>query len=111
MSAELTEERYDQLVQYLRTAKLGVAGSYPEWFTTNQKRGLRQQAECFQEKDGVLFRRSASSSKFLRVVISRNEKERLMNACHSGVDGGHFGRDKTMSKVSCTARQLHKELC
>ena len=22
-----------------------------------------------------------------------------MKACHSGVDGGHFGRDKTISKV------------
>ena len=84
MSAELTEERYDHLVQYLRSAKLGVAGSYPEWFTANQQRGLRQQAECFQEKEGVLFRCSANSAKLLRVVMSKNEKERLMKACHSG---------------------------
>lgn len=97
MAAALTEERYKHLVEFLTSTRIGV-GRYPEWFTPNQRRGLRQQAQCFIEKDGVLFRCS-TDSKHLRVVISLAEKERLIKACHSGVDGGHFGRDKTTSKV------------
>ena len=31
--------------------------------------------------------------------MSRQEKERLMQACHDGIDGGHFGRDKIYLKV------------
>ena len=33
------------------------------------------------------------------VVVSMREKERLMQAYHDGIDGGHFGRDKTYLKV------------
>ena len=35
-----------------------------------------------------------------RVLITTEEKNRIMRACHDGVDGSHFGRDKTLSKVS-----------
>ena len=93
MSAKLTEERYGQLVDYLSK------GIYPEGFAKNQRRGLRQQAEIFKVKNGVLFHCSASEPKLRRVVVSQAEKERLIKACHDGIDGGHFGRDKTTSKV------------
>ena len=29
------------------------------------------------------------------MVVSKQEKERLMKACHDGIGDGHFGRDKT----------------
>ena len=93
MSAELTEERYGQIIDYLRSS------SYPKWFNTNQRRGLRQQAQCFEEKDGILYRSSSAEAKLRRVILSNTEKDRLMKACHNGIDGGHFGRDKTISKV------------
>ena len=35
-----------------------------------------------------------------RVLITLEEKNRIMRACHDGVDGSHFGCDKTLSKVS-----------
>ena len=96
----MNEERYLQLVEYLRSARRGEA-SYPTRFTANEKRGLRQQAASFKERDGVLFYRSddAHSSLLRRVVPAQSEQERLIRACHDGVDGGHFGRDKTLSKV------------
>ena len=97
-----TEERYQDLVSYLRSVR------YPPGFTANQKRGLRQQAAIFEEKDGVLFHSSVDSAtgkKHLRrVIVATTEKNRLIHACHDGIDGGHYGRDKTLSKV----RQLSK---
>ena len=99
MCAALTEleERYQQLVEYLRDA------SYPTCFTVNQKRGLRQKAAGFVEKGGILFHRAkvpkGDGVRLRRVIIVPAEKTRLIRACHDGVDGGHFGRDKTMSKV------------
>ena len=29
------------------------------------------------------------------MVVIKQEKERLMKACHDGIDGGHYGRDET----------------
>ena len=34
-----------------------------------------------------------------RVIVDPAEKTRLIRACHDGIDGGHFGRNKTLSKV------------
>ena len=31
--------------------------------------------------------------------MKQDEKERILKMCHSGVDGMHFGRDKTYKKV------------
>ena len=31
--------------------------------------------------------------------MKQAEKERILKMCHSGVDGMHFGRDKTYKKV------------
>lgn len=99
----MTEERYQQLIRYLRGSKSGTP-TYPAGFSTSQKRGLRQQAATFEEQDGVLYHRSShkvtGNRKLLRVVLGEGEKKRLLHAFHDGLDGGHFGRDKTLSKVS-----------
>ena len=40
-------------------------------------------------------------------ILSRDK----MHACHDGANGSHFGRDKTLSKVSNLLKIiLHKEL-
>ena len=54
---------------------------------------MRQQAQSFEEKDGTLYHVSDG------VVMSKQEKEISMQACHDGIDGSHFGRDKTYLKV------------
>ena len=100
--ALLTEERYKQLVEYLHGARLKES-AYPPNFTSNQKRGLRQQAACFEENDGILFHCSKDSKakrKILRrVIVTQDEKNRIFRACHDEIDGGHYGRDKTLSKL------------
>ena len=103
MGCEVTEQRYRQLIDYIRGCRLHQP-VYPSSFNTNQKRGLRQQAACFEEKNGLLFHSSVDSNTQLkclrRVVVTAAEKNRLIQACHGGIDGGHYGRDKTLSKVS-----------
>jgi hypothetical protein len=39
------------------------------------------------------------TARLQRVIITGAEKVRVMRACHGGVNGSHFGRDKTLSKV------------
>ena len=72
----LMEERYKQLVQYLRGARLN-ATVYPPNFSFNQKRGLRQQAACFEEKDEILFNCSKDSKagikRLRRVIVTQQE--------------------------------------
>ena len=93
MASSLIEKRYKELVEYLRVTQHGRP-TYPLGFTTNQKRGLRQQAACFEEKDGVLFHSSTDScaerKRLRRVVVAVAEKNRLIQACHDGIDGGHY---------------------
>ena len=100
MGCEITEQRYKQLIDYIRCCRLHQP-VYPSCFNTNQKRG---QAACFEEKDGVLFHSLVDSNTQLkrlrRVVVTAAEKNRLIQACHGGIDGGHHGRDKALSKVS-----------
>ena len=104
MASAITEERYQDLLDYLRGVRCGRP-VYPSSFTVNQKRGLRQQAACFEEKDGILFHTSTGGEhkRLRRVVVASAERTRLIQACHDGIDGGHYGRDKTLSKVSLLA--------
>ena len=94
-----TQEEYD-ILRY----KTAVEGrqKYRAGLTENQKRNIRDKAspykveQCLyiveEDKDlGVLKKR--------RVVVKQDEKDRILKMCHSGVDGMHFGRDKTYKKV------------
>ena len=35
-----------------------------------------------------------------RVIANAKEKTKIVRACHDGVDGCHYRRDKTRAKVS-----------
>ena len=101
--SDLGEECCQALINYLRGSTAGKP-QYPSGFTKNQKRGLRQQATSFEEKDGVLYHKQAGPTagviSMQRVASSKEERTRLIRACHVGIDAGnHYGRDKTLSKV------------
>ena len=34
-----------------------------------------------------------------RVIVKEEKKKRILQMCHNGIDGMHFGRDKTYGKV------------
>ena len=87
----LTEERYKDIVEYLRGSRIG-SPVYPSKFNANNKRALCQQAATFEKKDCVLYHLSKTSrGKTLRcMIVDPAEKTRLIRACHDGVNGGHF---------------------
>lgn len=101
--SELTPERVDALVTYLEGLKSGEH-HYPPDFNSNHKRGLRQQAKNFIEKDHLLYYVSVDKLTKLvthkRVIYNVEEKKSIVKSCHDGIDGGHLGRDKTYNKVS-----------
>ena len=101
-ATDLSEARCQALLNYLQGCKRGQP-KYPQGFSINDRRGLRQQATSFHNEDGVLYHKKddvkAGVLNLRRVVVSREEQVRIMRACHDGVDGCHFGRDKTFSKV------------
>ncbi len=109
---QLTEERCQQLVKYIRGAQVGQP-DHPPTFDKNNKRALRQQATIFEEKDGVLFKKQADKKAgvvmLLRVIPSKAEQSRLIRACHDGIDGSHYDRDKTLSKVTWLYHQYFNQ--
>jgi len=78
-----TEADYSNVLDYLRL------GSYPKVFTKNERRALRRKAECFRVKSGVLYYagRGSASGNLRRVVKTEEEKKRILDACHSSVEG------------------------
>ena len=34
-----------------------------------------------------------------RVIVKEEDKQKILSMCHDGIDGMHFGRDKTYGKV------------
>ena len=112
-STALTEERCQALVAYLQGSKRG-SPEYPPDFSNNDKRALRQQAASFEVDQGLLYHKATDSQcgtvRRQRVLVTTEEKNRIMRACHDGVDGSHFGRDKTLSKVSNKKDSVHKDV-
>ena len=35
-----------------------------------------------------------------RVIVKEEDKQNILSMCHGGIDGMHFGRDKTYGKVT-----------
>ena len=35
-----------------------------------------------------------------RVIVKEEDKQKILSMCHGGIDGMHFGRDKTYGKVT-----------
>ena len=54
----------------------------------------------------MLWKKTATSSdqfpgasEWMVCVRSEEEKKRILESCHGGAAGGHFGRDKTLEKI------------
>ena len=79
---------------------------YPSGLDKNGKRILRRKSKQYQIIDGLLH--YVKKGKVLRVITDEDEQARIVLACHEGLGysleskslGGHFGRDKTVSKVT-----------
>ena len=84
---------------------------YPAGSTANEKRAIRQQADMFVLKERLLYNRATDAVgeiSLKRVIANEMDKAKIIFACHDGVDGCHYGRDKTCAKVSyCIYRPMY----
>ena len=94
------------LVDYLTSCKesdLRDSRVYPVGATANEKRRICQQAAMFVLKERLLYYRetdAVNEIRLKRVITKAKERTKIIRACHDGVDGCHYGRDKTQAKVS-----------
>eukprot|EP00731_Ephydatia_muelleri_P035961 Em0185g1a len=108
MSSHIDEKRYSLLVDYLTSCKEGDLRDsrvYPVGATANEKRRIRQQAAMFVLKERLLYYRATDAGNEIclkRVIANVKERTKIIRACHDGVDGCHYGRDKTRAKIGQT---------
>ena len=81
-------------------------GEYPSGLDKGEKANFRRKCKNnFKFEDGVLYYRKhlskAEADQDWRVCVrSLEDKARIIKSCHAGPTGGHFGRDKTLDKIS-----------
>ena len=93
----MDDQLYDQILRFYSTTK----HKYPQWIydlpsekRSNAKSQFRQIARPFQAKEGILYHGE-------KEVLNKSRLPNILKAFHDNPNfGGHFGRDKTLSKIS-----------
>ena len=102
MSSRIDEKRYSVFVDYLTSCKEGF--TYVSfWSYSKRETRIRQQAAMFVLKEQLLYYRATDAVNEMclkGVIANAKERTKIIRACHDGVDGCHYGRDKTRAKVS-----------
>ena len=84
---------YDEVFLYLSDKKYSCSDD-------SRKRAIRSKAAGFITADGVLITREKNSIEPRRWIRDLEPRMQILKSCHHGLEGGHFGRDKTRSKIS-----------
>lgn len=91
----MEDSKYKEIWKYLKY------GEYPEGATKEAKRDIRRRGELFYLENEELYYKPKRGTDMPKKVVSSINKERIIQACHDNpVSGGHFGRDKTLNKIS-----------
>jgi hypothetical protein len=85
-------EEFRILLDYL------VSGRYPEEYTKEQKRRLREKSKPFRVEKGELQHKNQKGV-FVRVIVDLVERDRVVSSMHEGLGGAHFGQAATVRKV------------
>ena len=97
--AELESDRIkkaDEILEY--AIQYALDGSYPPELTKEKKRAVRKRAALLTvDKGEVFFTRGKTK---VKVVVSLEEKRRVLKACHSEPTSGHFGVTKTYKRMA-----------
>ncbi|KAL5460002.1 hypothetical protein EMCRGX_G033410 [Ephydatia muelleri] len=89
----MEQSEYDTLLAFCCDCK------YPPECSKNEKDCIRRRAKNFIVKEGLLFHRDKHNKEYR--VVTKKEKMKVLDGCHSAeLGGGHFGRDKTLLKIS-----------
>lgn len=100
-------ERLQEIEDYLRR------GKYPDDIQKKDKPNFRRRCRNnFKFEGGILYYKKCSGKKAATIsgqfpgasewrvcVRSEEDKRRILESCHGGTAGGHFGRDKTLEKI------------
>lgn len=88
---------YDEVFIYLSEKRYRCSEN-------SRKRAIRLKAVGFFIADGVLFtvhgKDSNGCNQPRRWIRDAETRMQILESCHRGMEGGHFGRDKTRSKIS-----------
>ena len=102
-----TEMEYADILRYktdILRYKTDSINKYRKGLTDNEKRNIRDKASKYIVEKNLLYIQEKDKRSDLirkrRVIVKEEDKQRILAMCHSGVDGMHFGRDKTYGKVS-----------
>ena len=94
-----TELEYEDIVRY----KTSTDSKYRPGLSDNDKRNIREKAARYVLHHQLLYvvevDKDLGTEKKRRVIVKEEEKKTILTMCHSGIDGMHFGRDKTYFKV------------
>ena len=97
-----TQQEYEDILLYKTAASNAGQKKYRDGLSTNDKRSIRDKAQRYALQQQCLYlpeKDSTGIHRMRRVVVKQEEKSRILNMCHDGLDGMHFGRDKTYGKV------------
>lgn len=89
----MDKEDVDVLLNYIKYK------TYPEKFTKDQKRRIREKSKSFSVKGGDLIHIGTADRK-TRVIFEGKEKIRLIEIAHQGIGGCHFGQVATITKIA-----------
>ena len=94
-----SELEYEDIVRY----KTSTDSKYRPGLSDNDKRNIREKAARYVLHHQLLYvvevDKDLGTEKKRRVIVKEEEKKTILTMCHSGIDGMHFGRDKTYFKV------------
>ncbi|PIK46445.1 hypothetical protein BSL78_16692 [Apostichopus japonicus] len=98
----MTSPGLDTDEEYIIIAKYLSSGLYPEKSTLNLKRSIRRRSKSFKlTGDADLVYVGPHGNEVPRAVITGEvAKTHKIQSLHEGFGGGHFGRDKTLEKVT-----------
>ena len=81
---------YKSIYLYLETLSYHKA-------TTQERRQIREKAKRFLIKNNRLYHRDSDGG--IKMCIGKEDVELVLKEYHDGAQGGHFGRDLTISRV------------
>ncbi|KAL5509260.1 hypothetical protein EMCRGX_G004598 [Ephydatia muelleri] len=95
----MDQDEFSVVEDYLRM------NQYPKGISKGDKANLRRKCKNFKFDCGVLYFRRVKKGEgdeegWKIWVRTEDEKRRILESCHAGIEGNHLGRDKTIQKIS-----------
>ncbi len=84
-----TQQEYEDILLYKTAASNAGQKKYRDGLSTNDKRSIRHKVQRYALQQQCLYlpeKDSTSMHRMRRVVVKQEEKSRILNMCHDGLD-------------------------